>query len=238
MTRSISVPPQPRRLQAEPSGSIIAKILQPGSTGPEEPVLLDDVSWEFYEHFLEELDRLKRHLRVTYDDGRMEIMTLTNRHEQQKKLLARLVEMYSLVRDLDITGVGSVTLKKPRRKGLEPDECYYVQTPAPDVTVMRLDLKEYAPPDLGIEVDVSRSSIPRQPVYAFIGVPEVWRFDGQRITILLRKRDGKYRTAARSKTFAELSAADVNRFLAMAEKQKLSQSAVVRAFRDWLEEGR
>src|SRR5437660_1797185 len=98
---------------------IIDRILKPGSTEPEEPVLLEDVSWEFYEEFLEELDRLKRHLRVTYDDGRMEIMTLTNRHEQEKKLIARLVEIYAWVREIDITGAGSVTLKRPKRKGLE-----------------------------------------------------------------------------------------------------------------------
>src|SRR5438105_2532086 len=181
-----------------PSHEILRKIAKFGSTEPEEPVLLEDVSWETYEEFLEELDRHKRHLRVTYDDGRMEIMTLTNRHEQNKKLLARLVEMYALVMDIDVTGVGSVTLKKPKRKGLEPDECYYVQTPPPDVTVMRLDLKVYPPPDMGIEVDVTRSSIARQPVYAFIGVPEVWRFDGDRVIFLLRKRDGKYRTATHS----------------------------------------
>src|SRR5205085_492110 len=157
-----------------------------------------------------------------------------NRHEQNKTLLGRLVEMYAFVRDLDVTGVGSVWLAKPRRKGLEPDECYYVQTPAPDVSVMRLDLKVYPPPDLGIEIDITRSSIPRQPVYAFIGVPEVWRFDGERVVFLQRKRDGKYRVATSSRTFPELSSSDVNRFLDMS--RRMSQSAVVRAFRDWLEE--
>lgn len=217
-----------------PSHEILRKIAKFGSTEPEQPVLLEDVSWETYEEFLEELDRHKRHLRVTYDDGRMEIMTLTNRHEQNKKLLARLVEMYALVMELDITGVGSLTLKKPKRKGLEPDESYYVQTPAPDVMVMRLDLKKYPPPDLGIEVDITRGSIARQPVYAFIGVPEVWRFDGERVNFLHRKRDGKYRTATHSKAFPDIAASDINRFIAMSSD--MSQSATVRAFRDWLGE--
>jgi Uma2 family endonuclease len=162
----------------------------------------------------------------------MEIMTLTNRHEQNKTLLGRLVETYALVRDLEVTGVGSVTLKKPKRKGLEADESYYVQTPAPGVGVMRLDLKQYPPPDLGIEIDVTRSSIARQPIYASIGVPEVWRFDGDRVIFLQRKRDGKYRVVEHSQAFPELTSDDLNRFIAMANH--MSQSAVVRAFRDWL----
>jgi Uma2 family endonuclease len=219
-----------------PSHEILRKIAKAGSTEPEEPVLLEGVSWELYEEFLEELDRNKRHLRVTYDEGRLEILTLGNRHEQNKKLLGRLVEMYGLEMDLDVTGTGSVTLKKPRRKGLEPDECYYIQTPPPGIDVGPLDLKQFPPPDLAIEVDISRSSIPRQPVYAFIAVPEVWRFNGERVLVLHRKNDGKYREAAHSLAFPKLSSADINRFLAMSSK--LSQSAVVRAFRDWLRERR
>jgi Uma2 family endonuclease len=219
-----------------PSHEVVRKIAKAGSTEPEEPVLLEDVSWELYEEFLEELDRNKRHFRVTYDDGRMEITTLTNWHEQNKTLLGRLVETYSLVMNVEATGVGSVTLKKPKRKGLEPDECYYVQTPPPDVTVMRLELKKYPPPDLGIEVDITRGSIARQPVYAFIGVPEVWRFDGDRVIFLHRKRDGKYRTATHSQAFPEIAAGDINRFIAMSSH--MSQSAIVRAFRDWLAERR
>ena len=215
---------------------VLRKIAEFGSTGPEQPVLLENVSWELYEEFLEELDRSKRHLRVTYDEGRLEIMTLGNRHEQNKTLLGRLVETYGLELDLEVTGAGSVTLKKPKIKGLEADECYYVQTPPPDIMVMALDLKKYPPPDLAIEVDISRSSIPRQPVYAFIAVPEVWRFNGERVIVLHRTPDGVYHEAAMSLAFPKLSSADINRFLAMSGT--MSQSSVIRAFRDWLREGR
>ena len=218
------------------SHDILRDIAKSGSSEPEEPVLLEGVSWEAYEAFLEELDRNKRRVRVTYDEGRMEIMTLGFRHEQNKTLLGRLVETYGLELDLEVTGAGSITLKKPKIKGLEPDECYYVQTPAPGIDVMALDLKKYPPPDLAIEVDITRSSIPRQPVYAFIAVPEVWRFNGERVIILHRNPDGKYDEAPMSLAFPGLSGADINRFLAMSNH--MSQSAVIRAFRDWLRERR
>lgn len=217
-----------------PSHEILRDIAKAGSIEPDKPVFLDGVSWDLFEEFMEELDRNKRHLRITYDEGRLEIMPLTNRHEQNKKLLARLVEMYGFELELEVTGAGSVTLKKLKRKALEPDECYYVQTPAPGIDVMALDLKKYPPPDLAIEIDITRSSIPRQPVYAFIAVPEVWRFNGERVIVLHRNPDGKYDEAPMSLAFPKLSGTDINRFLAMSNQ--MSQSAVIRAFRDWLRE--
>ncbi len=205
----------------------------PSNAEPAPFFTLDNVSWEFYEQTLEELDRQQSHVRVTYDDGRMELMTLTNRHEQTKKLVARLIELYAMERDIDIVGVGSVTLRrKEKRKGLKPDECYYVKTPAPRLNVMRLNLKRYPPPDLGIEIDITRGSIERQPIYAVIGVPEVWRFDGEEVVVLHRRRDGTYKRANKSLSFPKLRMADVNRYIAMAAAS--SQSTAVRAFRDHL----
>ena len=218
-----------------PSHEILRRIVDNGPDESEDIVLLDDISWEVYEKFLEDIEDV-RHLRVTYDEGRMEIMVLTNRHEQNKKLIARLVETYAFVRDLEVTGAGSVTLKKPRRKGLEAYESYYVQAPPPGPEVMLLDLKKYPPPDLGIEIDVSRSSIPRQPIYGALQVQEVWRVTDDRVAFLVRQSDGKYEAAARSLAFPELSSDDMNRFLAMAVT--VSQSAVIRAFRDWLGESK
>ena len=215
-----------------PSHEILKKIAAEGSVEPEEPMLLEDVSWELYEEFLDELDLHHRHVRVTYDEGRMEIMTLGFRHEQNKVLLGRLVEIYGLEMNLEVTGAGSITLKKPKQKGLEPDECYYIQTAPPGIEVMAVNLSQYPPPDLAIEVDISRSSIPRQPVYAFIAVPEVWRFDGERVIFLHRQTDGQYAVVTNSRALPKLSSADVNRFISMSGT--MSQSAVVRAFRDWL----
>src|SRR5689334_5933647 len=89
--------------------------------------LFEDVTWEFYEQTLEQLERAGQHARVTYDEGRMEMMTTTGWHEDIKKCAARLLETYSIVRDIPIRGIGSLTCKRrDRRKGLEPDECYYI----------------------------------------------------------------------------------------------------------------
>lgn len=222
-----SLLPAKRRSRTDVAVPELAEVDAPSS------VVIEHASWELYEHLLRELDRTRQHVRVTYDDGRMEIMTLGNVHEQGKKIVARLIETYALAHRLHLVGVGSITLKnKEMRKGLEPDECYYVQTPGPPLRARKFDLKKYPPPDLGIEIDDTHSSVPREPIYAALGVPEVWRYDGVKISVLIRGANGKYRTAAKSTAFPKLSIADFNRFLAMPDA---SQEEIVYAFWDWLQ---
>jgi Uma2 family endonuclease len=198
---------------------------------PEQHLLLDNVSWAYYDRTLHELDG--RHLRITFDRGKLEIMTLGDIHERVKKTVARLLEMYAIERDMPITGLGSITCRRADlQQGLEPDECYYVRRQPPSPTEGELDLERYEAPDLAIEVDVTSSSIPRQPIYAALNVLEVWRFDGTDIVPLLRQATGKYVAAERSIAFPDLPLDIFNRFLRLAIEG--SQHEAVKAFRDWL----
>ncbi len=199
----------------------------------EQRFLFEGVSWAYYDHTLRELENAgRRAVRVTYDRGRMEIMTTGARHEQLKRIVGRLIETYAVERDIPITGIGSVTCRREDLdRGLEPDECYYVTSPPPPVEDLSLDLMAYAPPDLAIEVDATRSSIARQPIYAALGVPEVWRFDGRRVAVLHRHPDGRYEPAERSLAFPGLPMDQFNRFLAMA--LTAGQHEAARAMRDW-----
>lgn len=195
--------------------------------------LFEGVSWAYYDQTLRELENAgRRAVRVTYDRGRMEIMTTGTRHEHIKTTLGRLIETYATERDIPITGAGSVTCRREDLdRGLEPDECYYVTSVPPPVEQILLDLTVDAPPDLAVEVEVTRSSIPRQPIYGALGVPEVWRFDGRRIAILHRRPDGQYEPAERSLAFPSLPIDRFNEFLAMA--LTIGQHDGVRAMRDW-----
>jgi Uma2 family endonuclease len=146
--------------------------------------------------------------------------------------------MYAVERDIPITGLGSTTCQHEKLKhGIEPDECYYITTPLPPMGIGPLDLTIHAPPDLAVEVDVTSSSIPRQPIYGALGVPEVWRFDGTRVVPLHRQVDGTYRPAERSLAFPDLPMTEFNRFLAMAlttgPNSQHAQHAAVVALRDW-----
>ncbi len=204
--------------------------------GGDQRVLLEGVSWTAYERLLKELN--DRPIHLTYDDGTLEIFTPGDEHERVKKIVARLIEAYSDETGIDAEGLGSWTLKRKKsKKALEPDECYYVANLKRVVGLKRkLDLKKDPPPDVAIEVDITSGSVPRQPIYAALGVPELWRYDGERFAPLLRQPDGTYAPAAASVAFPAFAMEQLNRCLAIGLAE--TQSAAVRALREWMRTSR
>jgi Uma2 family endonuclease len=199
---------------------------------PTQRFVLEDVTWDYYDHTLREIEAAHQHVRVTYDDGRMELMVMGDEHERIKATIRRLLEQYALDMDIPITGLGSVThRRKHLRKGVEPDECYYVLTPPPPMA-RTLDLEKYPPPDLAIEVDITSGSIPRQPIYAKLGVPEIWRFDGQNVHPMIRTPKGDYEENGTSRAFPKLPMDQFNHFLQMA--LETSQHEAVKAMSEWV----
>jgi len=194
-------------------------------------IVLDDMSWEFYEHLLNEVG--DRPIRITYDSGNLEIMAPLNIHEFWKKRIGQLVELMCLERDIKIIPGGSTTFKREdKEKGLEPDECYYVQQADAIRFKDDLDLTVDPAPDLAVEIDITSRSIERQPIYAALGVPELWRFDGKRLNVLTLGTDGRYMPQDNSGVFPFLSIGGFNEFLMRFANEE--HNIVVRAFRDWV----
>jgi Uma2 family endonuclease len=193
--------------------------------------VFENVDWEFYEKTLEQLERAGQHARVTYDDGRMEIMTKTGWHEVIKKAVARVLEHYSFVMDIPIKGLGEATCKdKDKRKGVESDECYYIGSKMLLDSKGFLDLKKGPPPDLAIEAEVTRTSIPKKPIYARLGVPELWRVNFEGITVL-RLEDKGYAVREASTYFPKLDLKEFFRFVKIAMED---QHRAVKEFDAWL----
>jgi Uma2 family endonuclease len=193
--------------------------------------VFEDVTWEFYEQTLEQLERAGQHAHVTFDNGRMEIMTTTGWHEGIKKSVARLLEHYSFVRDLPIQGFGNVTLKrKDLRKGFEPDECYYIASKLVTNKKGHADVKKGPPPDLIVEVQVTQSEVHKRPIYAAIGVPEIWAINSERLAVL-KLEESQYVQTPRSRFFPKLDIAEFFRFVKLA---RLDQHEGVKAFDAWL----
>jgi Uma2 family endonuclease len=143
-----------------------------------------------------------------------------------------MLETAALELDIDIQSIGSTTLRRrPRRKGLEPDECYYVQHEAQVRHEQDYDPERDPPPDLAIEVDVEHSSLSRLEIYAGLGVPEVWRYADETLTIL-RLRRGKYVSIPRSAAFPPLTAKVLQEFL--EQRWDLSENQLIRNFISWL----
>jgi Uma2 family endonuclease len=194
-------------------------------------LLLSGIDWPTYCRLTRLFDE-RRHLRITYDRGALEIMTLSPRHERIKHLLGLLVLALAEGFAIPIAGFGSMTFRRRRlKRGLEPDECFWIQHEAQVRGRDDIDLRTDPPPDLVIEVDISRSSINRMNIYGKLGVPEVWRFDGQALSFLARQPDGSYADIPQSLAFLQVAPGDVTALLAL--RGQLDETAIVRQAREW-----
>jgi Uma2 family endonuclease len=198
---------------------------------PAQHIVLDNVSWDFYEHLLEEIG--DRPLRVTYDQGSLEIMSPLPKHERWGAWIARLIELTCTELEIPVASLGSTTFRsRPRLKGLEPDKCFYVQHFEEGIELdEEFDPAIHHSPDLAVEIDVTHRSVPREPIYAALRMPELWRFTGSELNVLHLIR-GKYLQRSKSLTFPFLPMNEFGDFVArMREKNQLK---VIREFRLWV----
>ena len=135
---------------------------------------------------------------------------------------------------LEIYSLGSMTCdREDLAKGLEPDQCYYIQNEAKVWGKQNLNLQVDPPPDLAIEIDITSSSLPRFGIYASLGVPEIWHFDGQLVTIHGLEGD-RYQLSTSSRAFPLLEVTDLQRFLDL--KPSVKENALIRQVREWAAE--
>jgi Uma2 family endonuclease len=176
-------------------------------------VLLDGITWETFERILHELGD-NRGTRLAYDNGQLEIMSPSSSHEDLKELLSDIA--HNLVRSLrvDFAKMGSTTFKRRElRRGFEPDQCFYIQRyEAIRERRGELDLAQDPAPDLVIEIDITHRSLTKLPIYAALGVREIWRYTGSRV-LLYHCEAGEVSLAEASRIFLGLHAQDINHFL-------------------------
>jgi Uncharacterized protein conserved in cyanobacteria len=194
-------------------------------------ILLKNISWKTYESLVNELAQ-QGGIRLTYDRGNLEIMTPSAPHEGSKKILGRFVESVSEELNVEIRSLGSLTCRREDlARGLEPDQCYYIQNENVVWDKEQIDLNQDPPPDLVVEIDVTSSSIDRLSLYASLGVPEVWRYDGNRL-IIYQLEAQEYTERDVSPTFPFLSQVEMLRFLELRRTTK--ENALIRLFREWV----
>jgi Uma2 family endonuclease len=209
-----------------PKYSELAQALPPGAV-----LMLTDVSWEEYEELLVELDEQPR-FRLTYDHGDLEIMTLSPEHEGPARLFGYLIQILTEEMETDFISLGSTTLRdKLAESGAEADDCFYIGDFAAVAGIKRLDLSVAPPPDLAIEIDITSRSLKKLPVYAALGVKELWRFTGKRVQFHLLS-EGRYVKVKRSGHFSFLTPDVLPGFLEQGRTQGIN--AMRRAFREWV----
>lgn len=191
---------------------------------------LPGVSWEEYEALLSDL-RDRPGLRVSYDAGRVEIMSPRPEHEEYKETILRLVQVLSEEAGIRLESRGSTTYKQRRlAKGAEPDTSFYVQNAARIIGRRTIELGVDPPPDVVVEIDTTNESRGKFPIYAALGVPEIWRYDGREATFYgLAGTD--YEEIPNSRAFLALTAGVLTEFIELSKTRGQSDAAA--SLRRW-----
>ena len=195
-------------------------------------LVFDDVTWDDYEAMLRIVG--ERPFRVTYDDGRMEVMSSLLKHGGASYLLGRFIDVLTEEWDVPVEAGDPVTFnRRDIGKGVEPDKCYFL---GPNAALVRgkdrLVMGEDPPPDLVIEADITHSSLDRLKIYAALSIAEVWRFDGETLEFFHLQSDKTYRSQEASLNFPGLLVEATERFLERAQNE--DKTAWVRSIRAYL----
>lgn len=196
-------------------------------------IVLHNVSWDTYERLLDERGD-SRVPRLAYDRGELEIMSPPLEHESVAYFSALLVAVLAEEMGVNAYGVGSTTYNRgDLGRGFEPDASFYIRNEARIRGKRRIDLEVDPPPDLVIEVDITSPSLDKFPIYARLGVHEVWRYDGARTTIFALE-EGEYVEAGESVALPPLTSDVLTRFV--QESTSLGSTDWLRRVREWARE--
>ncbi len=197
----------------------------------EQRVILQNISWQTFKTMLAEMGN-NRNSRLAYDNGIVEIMTPLMPHENSNRLIEVFVGVLCEELGLEIKRAGSLTMTRDDlERGAEPDSSYYIQNESLVRDKEHIDLTTDPPPDLVLEVEYSRSKIDKFRLYASMGVPEFWRYNGTVLRVY-RLENGEYKECSTSPTFTPVSVTEIPRFI--QESRKVGEIACTRAFRAWV----
>ncbi len=184
----------------------------------EQRIVLHNVSWETYERLLAENPESPSP-RFTYDQGELEIMTLSPKHEWPSRLISKLVDLIARERRLDVLDLGSTTFKREvLQRGFEPDSCFYIRHASEMRGKKRIDPGVDPPPEIVVEIVVTQPLIHKLPIYAAFGVPEIWSYDGRRLTIY-RLSGTEYVEADSSQALPGVTAAELTELVELGKSK-------------------
>jgi len=202
----------------------------PQPTTPANLIVLPNLSWATYQAIVKDFEQ-QPNTRLTYDRGQLEIRMPSDLHESYKKLLGRIVETLTEVLGLEIVSLGSMTCdRQDLAKGIEPDQCYYIQNEAKVWDKDNINLQTDPPPDLAIEIDITSSSLHRFSIYASLGIPEIWHYNGKIVTIY-GLDSNQYQPLDHSLAFPMLKVTELQHFLDL--KRSVKENALIRQVREW-----
>jgi Uma2 family endonuclease len=194
------------------SASSVARL--PGLT-TDDCVVLSRVSWETYERLLAD-DEERRVPRMTYDQGVLELVTPSRPHDVDAATITRIVDIVSAYLGVPVRSTATTTYRRQDlERGFEADASFYIQREERIRGQREVDLLVDPPPDLVLEMEMSRSALDKLALFAAMGIPEVWRCDGEHVTIFLLD-EGRYRESPTSSALPVLTSETLTRFLQLS----------------------
>jgi Uma2 family endonuclease len=172
--------------------------------------------------------------RLTYyaQSGDLELIVTGHEHEEYGELLGLLVIALARELGLALRSFGMMTWKTAAGE-FQPDKWFYVAK-APAIRNRAIVPGEVPPPDLAIEVEISRKARRKlQELYRPAGVPEVWRFDGKVLRIALLRPDGTYADSAASAALLIITPAEMVEWIRRGSTMD-DPGAWDRALRGWI----
>jgi Uma2 family endonuclease len=203
---------------------------KPGPSARDGRVVLYDMDWPDYEKMLDAIGN--RRVRLTYDRGILEIMTLSGVHEWWKRRFGLVLPLLGAELKIRVQGYASTSVRRrDLKRGLDPDEFFYIAHAGQIAGPREFDFTRDPAPDLAIEIELSASSLDRLAIYAALQVPEVWRFDGDALRVYHLQTNGEYAVAERSLGFPTLPLGPFVEYLKAT--QHLDDAQLIDPFREW-----
>ncbi|MFB2978562.1 Uma2 family endonuclease [Microseira sp. BLCC-F43] len=167
------------------------------------------LSWEQFKT-LEELFDYTRSIRLVYLDGQVEIVTVSTNRETFKSLIACLLMMFFIEKDISFTPTGSATLQAEERgSSKEPDLSYRFGE----------ERRQRNRPDLVIEIVFTSGTVKKLEYYRRFDVPEVWFWEDGVFTVY-RLQEAGYEQVTASQILPELDLGLLAQCLQMAEEKE------------------
>ncbi|MEA5489396.1 MULTISPECIES: Uma2 family endonuclease [Pseudanabaena] len=214
--------------EVQPLTSSVTAVARQG----ENRVALRGISWLSYQQILNALPQ-SRAARLTYDRGILEITMPLIKHEFSRCLIEVFIRILVMELGMKLKTMGSTTMDcEDLQRGAEPDCAYYIQN-QPKVAGKTVDFSQDPPPDLVVEVDITHTDIDKNRLYASLGVPEFWRYNGQELkiyTLQESEQESQYVECDRSPTFPWMQKEYLYNFLEEAQQDEIAAEVKFRDF--------
>jgi Uma2 family endonuclease len=198
-------------------------------------ISLNNISWETFNHLLEEMGDQRNQL-LTYYLGTLGILSPLGEHENDNRFVESLISIITDELNLNLKKFGSLTLKlDPIKQAVEPDSCYYLKKEPLVRNKQNIDLTIDPPPDLVLEIDITSGSLNKLPIYANLKIPEVWRFNGKKVRVFLLEEDkNEYQENNQSLNFPWLDLTMIPQLI--KQNLEIGETATLKQFRQWIKD--